>query len=135
MEFERANRARHAINMVPLINIVFLLLIFFMLSTTLVAPDKIPIEAPESESSDEQKDAGLTITISDNGKLYLEEKMTTLEEISNNFNESIKTGKNLNVLIRADANSKSESVISVLQEARISGIKNVALATQTSVEK
>ena len=135
MEFERANRARHGINMVPLINIVFLLLIFFMLSTTLVAPDKIPIEAPESESSDEQKDAGLTITISDKGKLYLEEKMTTLEEISNNFNESIKTGKNLNVLIRADANSKSESVISVLQEARISGIKNVALATQTSVEK
>ena len=135
MKFSAPKRVSHEINMVPLINIVFLLLIFFMLSTTLVVPDKFPIEAPESENSGEQKDAGLTITISENGKLYLEEKMTTLEEISNNFNESIKTGKNLNVLIRADANSKSESVISVLQEARISGIKNVALATQTSVEK
>lgn len=135
MEFNRAKRVNHGINMVPLINIVFLLLIFFMLSTTLVAPDKFPIQTPESENSREQKDTGVTITILKDGKLYLEDKITSLEAISDRFNESVAKRQKLNVLIRADANSKTENVILVLHKARTAGIENVALATQTSLEK
>ena len=61
MKFSAPKRVSHGINMVPLINIVFLLLIFFMLSTTLVAPEKFPIEAPQSENSQEQEKHQFTI--------------------------------------------------------------------------
>ncbi|MDP7539956.1 MAG: biopolymer transporter ExbD, partial [Alphaproteobacteria bacterium] len=51
MEFSGRERLRGGINMVPLINIVFLLLIFFMLSSTLVTPDSLEVTLPESETA------------------------------------------------------------------------------------
>ena len=78
MKFNTPKRVRHGINMVPLINIVFLLLIFFMLSTTLVAPEKIPIEAPQSKNSQEQQKHQFSLTIVEAGDIFYEGSKTSL---------------------------------------------------------
>ena len=106
-----------------------------MLSTTLVAPDKLSIQTPESENSKDQKEVGLTIAISNEGKFYLEDKITSLETIADHFSRYVKEEKVLNILIKADAHSKTENVILVLEQARNAGIENIALATQTALEK
>ena len=135
MEFDKATRTRHGINMVPLINIVFLLLIFFMLSTTLVSPEKIIVETPQSENSEEQAEVGLALTILRNGDIYLSNKITSIDSVLLAFQESVQKNENLNVLIKADANTTTKDVISVLKAARTAGIENVALATQIPTKK
>ena len=135
MEFDKATRTHHGINMVPLINIVFLLLIFFMLSTTLVAPEKIIVETPQSENSEEQAEVGLALTILRNGEIYLNNKITSIDSVLAAFQASVQKNENLNVLIKADANTTTKDVISVLKAARTAGIENVALATQIPTKK
>ena len=135
MEFDKATRTHHGINMVPLINIVFLLLIFFMLSTTLVAPEKIIVETPQSENSEEQEEVSLTLTILRNGEIYLNNKITSIDTVLATFQASVQKNENLNVLIKADANTTTKDVISVLKAARTARIENVALATQISTKK
>ena len=135
MEFYKATRTHHGINMVPLINIVFLLLIFFMLSTTLVAPEKIIVETPQSENSEEQAEVSLALTILKNGEIYLNNKITSIDSVVATFQASVQKNENLNVLIKADANTTTKDVISVLKAARTAGIENVALATQHPIKK
>ena len=135
MEFDKTTRENHGINMVPLINIVFLLLIFFMLSTTLVAPEKFMVETPQSENSKEQTEVNLGLTILRDGEIYLNNQITSIDIILATFKRSVEKNKNVNVLIKADANTTTKDVISILQAARTAGIENVALATQPPIKK
>ena len=135
MEFHKTTRAKHGINMVPLINIVLLLLIFFMLSTTLVAPEKFMVETPQSENSEEQAEVSLALTILKDGTIYLNSKMISIDILLDTFKRSVEENKNVNLLIKADANTTTKDVIPVLQVARTAGIENVALATQHPIKK
>ena len=121
--------------MVPLINIVFLLLIFFMLSTTLVAPEKFMVETPQSENSEEQAEVSLALTILKDGTIYLNNKIISIDILLDTFKRSVEENKNVNLLIKADANTTTKDVIPVLQVARTAGIENVALATQHPIKK
>ncbi len=120
----------HGINMVPLINIVFLLLIFFMLSTTLVAPEKIPIKAPESKNSQEQKKHPVSLTITENGDIYYDGGKTSLSEIEKIFGEISQENEAVKVLIKADSNARTKLVVSILEVANSAGVGQVSLATQ-----
>jgi len=130
MKFNTPKRVNHGINMVPLINIVFLLLIFFMLSTTLVTPEKIAIDTPHSKNGQEQQDHQISLTILENGDIFYNGSNTTLVEIY----EALRTGGaqngELKVLIKADSNARTKAVLSVLEAARAAGVGKVSLATQ-----
>ena len=130
MKFSKPKRVSHGINMVPLINIVFLLLIFFMLSTTLVAPEKIPVEAPQSKNSQEQKEHQFSLTIVESGDIFYEGSKTSLVEISQALQTGSLTNSEIELLIKADSNALTKVVLSVLEAARAAGVGKVSLATQ-----
>ena len=130
MKFSAPKRVSHGINMVPLINIVFLLLIFFMLSTTLVAPEKIPIEAPQSKNSQEQQKHQFSLTIVEAGDIFYEGSKTSLIEIFESLQRSNQQTGEIELLIKADSNARTKVVLSVLEAARAAGVGKVSLATQ-----
>tara|TARA_B100000686_G_scaffold352224_1_gene453450 strand:+ start:108 stop:512 length:405 start_codon:yes stop_codon:yes gene_type:complete len=130
MKFSTPKKVSHGINMVPLINIVFLLLIFFMLSTTLVAPEKIPVEAPQSKNSQEQKEHQFSLTIVESGDIFYEGSKTSLVEISQALQTGSLTNSEIELLIKADSNARTKTVLSVLEVARVAGVGKVSLATQ-----
>ena len=130
MKFSAPRRVSHGINMVPLINIVFLLLIFFMLSTTLVAPEKIPIEAPQSRNSQEQETHQFSLTILENGDIFYEGNKTSFIEISDMLQRRGQQNGEIQLLIKADSNARTKVVLSVLEAARTAGVSKISLATQ-----
>ena len=135
MEFSSQKKTRNGINMVPLINIVFLLLVFFMLSTTLVAPEKIPIEAPHSKNSQEQQESHISLTIVESGDIYYNESKVSLAEINETFHKGGQRDGEIKVLIKADSSARTKIVLSVLEAARAAGIGQVSLATQIPTAK
>ena len=130
MKFEGRKKIPHGINLVPLINIVFLLLIFFMLSTTLVTPDKFDIELPVSDKKDSRGTGPIVVLVNADGSVALNNTPLTMDQLSRFLESQIKTGLKPELMIRADASANTADVVSVLRQAKIAGIERVSLATQ-----
>ena len=130
--FEGRKRIRHGINLIPLINIVFLLLIFFMLSGTLVTPDKFDIELPESGQGHSHESMPIVVLIHADGTIAVNNMPILLNDLAKTLESDINAGVDPKLMIRADASANTADVIAVLRHAKISGIETIALATQTS---
>ena len=130
--FESRKRIRHGINLVPLINIVFLLLIFFMLSGTLVTPDKFDIDLPDSVQGHSHESMPIVVLIHADGTIAVNNMPILLNDLAETLESDIKSGVDPKLMIRADASANTADVIAVLRHAKISGIETIALATQTS---
>ena len=130
MQFEGRQRIRHGINLVPLINIVFLLLIFFMLSSTLITPDKFDIQLPESDKGDSHESVPIVILLRGDGTIALNNVAASLTELSDLLVSEIEAGAQPELMVRADALANTKDVVAVLRQAKIAGIEAVSLATQ-----
>ena len=130
MQFEGRKRIRHGINLVPLINIVFLLLIFFMLSSTLVTPDKFDIQLPESDKGDSHESVTIVILVRGDGTIAINNVAVSLTELSDLLVSEIEAGAHPELMVRADASANTKDIVAVLRQAKIAGIEAVALATQ-----
>ena len=130
MQFESRARIKNRINLVPLINIVFLLLIFFMLSSTLITPDKFDITLPESKKGDSHESIPIVVLIRGDGKVAINNVTTTINELADLLLTEIEFGATPELMVRADASANTEDVISVLRQAKLANIESVAIATQ-----
>ena len=130
MQFEGRARIRHGINLVPLINIVFLLLIFFMLSSTLVTTDKFDITLPESNQSQRHESMPTIIAIRGDGAITVNNIPTLYKDLTESLRLEIDSGGNRKVMVRADASASTADVVAVLRHAEKAGIERIAIATQ-----
>ena len=131
MQFQRRKRIQHGINLVPLINIVFLLLIFFMLSSTLVTPDKFDIKLPESQQGHSHESMPIVVLIRADGTVAVNNIPISSNDLSEALRYEINAGAEPRLMVRADASASTADVVAVLRHAKISGIEAISLATQS----
>lgn len=130
MEFEGRKPLEGGINLVPLINIVFLLLIFFMLSSTLVTPDRFNVDLPESADTQTTEAASISVLIGADGALAINNDPVDLGELEPAISQLLAEMPDAGVLVKADAAATTAHVVNVLRRARAAGVDRVALATQ-----
>ena len=118
-------------NLVPLINIVFLLLIFFMLSGTIAKKDFFHVEPPSSYTSADAESPELTILISDKNEISYNEDFISKIELKNILSNLKKTHNIEEVLIKADENSNAGNLSEVIKIIRSSGIERAAIVTKS----
>jgi biopolymer transport protein ExbD len=130
MDFGKRKPIEDGINMVPLINIVFLLLIFFMLTSTLVTPDRFDVDLPVSEQGRNAASQPITVLISPDGGYAINNESFDLGDLAPKLASLRALDPGAGVLVKADAHATTASVVNVLRRARAAGIERVALATQ-----
>ena len=118
-------------NLVPLINIVFLLLIFFMLTGTLKRSDIFDISPPESLTGADAEAPELVLLISKSNKLALNNQNIELSELNTKLLNIIQEYPLQEVLIKADGKANSGTLSKVINVIRESGIKRAAIVTKT----
>ena len=118
-------------NLVPLINIVFLLLIFFMLTGTLKRSDIFDISPPESLTGADAEAPELVLLISKSNKLALNNQNIELSELNTKLLNIIQEYPIQEVLIKADGKANSGTLSKVINVIRESGIKRAAIVTKT----
>ncbi|HDS30501.1 MAG TPA: biopolymer transporter ExbD [Firmicutes bacterium] len=126
-------RPEPTILIAPLIDIVFLLLIFFMLVTKFLSP-AITVALPESGIGDTNDSLSRTITVDKNGNTYLDDRLLSLEEIILSLAESRESGEIRLVRIRADKQTPLQTIVDVMEAVRIAGIDDIAIETTASVD-
>ena len=127
---KQKKRARSP-NLVPLINIVFLLLIFFMLTGTLKRSDIFDISPPESSTGADAEAPELVLLISKSNKLALNNQNIEFSELNTKLLNIIQEYPIQEVLIKADGKAHSGTLSKVINVMREAGIKRAAIVTKT----
>ena len=139
MNLRPEQRDKVELNLTPLIDVVFLLLIFFMDSTTFEHESEINITLPEaSKEYLEQKADSVTIIVNDKGKVFINdiplvnsELMTVREALR----DAIRDLNDPAIIINADADASYQSVIRIMDAARQLSLINITFAVQVMTEE
>ena len=118
-------------NLVPLINIVFLLLIFFMLTGTLKRSDIFDISPPESSTGADAEAPELVLLISKSNTLALNNQNIEFSELNTKLLNIIQEYPIQEILIKADGKASSGTLSKVINIMREAGIKRAAIVTKT----
>ena len=126
------------INLTPLIDVVFLLLIFFMVSTTFDRESRIKVNLPESSTQAEEikKQEILDITVDIQGRFYVDQQEvinTDIETLKRAIEKAANGRKDLPVVITADANTPYQAVITVMDAASQLGFVNMTFPTRQPI--
>ena len=117
--------------MVPLIDCMFLLLVFFIYSMlSMVLHRGIKIDLPEARTAPVHKEDYLSISVTKSGEIYLEQAPVTIEELGGRLRQSRAARPDLKVFIGGDREARYEQVIRVMDLVRQVGISQVALETK-----
>ncbi len=129
MKLKRLTLLNTGIDMIPVINIAFLLLMFFMLSSVYMNKPAINIDLPDSKISDIQPAWKAVITINKSGLITLNENIISSDRLGIKIKELCNKDDHLNVTIRADKGVPYGKMVEIMDTARLAGVKKISLAT------
>ncbi len=130
LRFPVKTRTRPTIHLTALIDIVFLLLIFFLLASTFVEQVGLNIEIPEVESEGEGLLPELVVQIDENGKLFIDDINVNVRQLTTVLKMRIQSmGKDI-VVIHADRRSQYDNVAQAIDAAKLAGARHIVLVTR-----
>ncbi len=136
MSFRRKKRDELRVELTPMIDVVFLLLIFFMISTTFIETPGISIKLPEASTSIAEKEPEeIKVYLSKDGEIYLEEEQVTIAALQAHLATYGERSKNMTFLLLADKDAKHGKVVLLMDSAKSSGFGKLAIATESKKTK
>jgi len=130
MEFEGRKKLRTHLNMAPLIDVVFLLLIFFMLSSHFVTQPGIKITLPTAVKAKLHPEEDIIISISKDNSLYLNEKKVALDSLLDKLRIKVGEAKKKTVIIKADEKIDLGLAVKVMDIAKQAEAEGLIISTK-----
>ncbi|WP_376695937.1 ExbD/TolR family protein [Wenzhouxiangella sp. EGI_FJ10305] len=125
---ERAN-TEQAVDISPLIDMVFILLIFFMVSTTFVKDMKLDLERPSATTSEQASTKAIRLYIDNSGETWLDGQPIRTWVIQSKLRDMLQGAASQSVLVVTDSNVPASKLVEVVDQARRSGAADVGVAT------
>jgi len=117
-----------ALNITPLIDMVFILLIFFAVNASFVKESGVEVERPSAKSAVVQDQANITIAVTESGEVWVDRQRVDPRAVRGHVERLHAENPEGAVVILADEKSETGLVIQVLDQARLAGVENVAVA-------
>lgn len=118
------------LNIIPMIDIMFFLLVFFMLSTMYMVEQRtIPVNLPQATSAAIDNKTNFTVTLKDDGSIYLEDQQTDIQTLLMQATKEQKNNPSFAIIIRADKDINYDKVVSFIDTLKKAGITRFGLAT------
>ncbi len=136
MNFSRQRRQEERVDVTPLIDIIFQLVIFFMVSTTFVNAPGIQVDLPRSSADTLIRDKeDINIWMTSGGAIYVERESVTWEGLQRMLSLSAAADPSTMVIIKADKDVDHGRVVGVMDLARSYGLARLAIATDPKKEE
>ena len=117
-----------AMNITPLIDMVFILLIFFAVNASFVKEAGVEIERPSAKTAKTQDQANIMIAVTESGEVWVDRQRVDPRSVRGHVERLHAENPEGSVVILADDKSETGLVIEVLDQARLAGVDNVAVA-------
>jgi biopolymer transport protein ExbD len=124
-----------SIDMTPMLDVVFIMLIFFIVSTTFVRDEGVEIDRPSASSGQQQKTEGVVVAIDSNGEAWLDQKKISISALEQQLQSKIAKDSLSSVLIKADKQTPTGDLIKILDLIKTTGISQVAVATEQKQQR
>jgi biopolymer transport protein ExbD len=118
-----------SVDVSPLIDMVFILLIFFMVTTTFVKDMKLDLNRPSAASASKADSKVVRVYIDNTSQVYIDNQPVQLWAIQSKLRDLLRTATEKSVLVISDDSIPVETLIDVVDECRMSGAKDVAVST------
>lgn len=128
MELKRRNRVNAEFSMASMTDIIFLLLIFFMITSSAISQSAIDVKLPKAEAANPSVQDPATVTIREDGKYFVDDREIPRQDLENYLVNTLKNDSNPAFTIRADENTKHKDVVFVMGIAETHHY-NLAIAT------
>lgn len=131
MGFERRQRTGSVLNLTPLIDIVFLLLVFFMLTSHFIEDQAIDIDLPKAKNGNEAIEKEFVEVIVDsNGALLVDGTEVQLEHLEQTLRGALHAPETRFVRLRGDHDARLGLAVSIIDAARAAGAESLDILTQ-----
>ena len=130
MKLRRRPTQQSDIDISPLIDMVFILLIFFMVSTTFVKDMKVDLERPGASSATRASTKALRVTIDSSATIYIDGNPIRPWMVQNRVRDFLENSSGGNVLVITDKNVPADKLIEVVDQCRLAGAMDVGVATE-----
>ncbi len=129
MKFRPKKHEISNVDVSPLIDMVFILLIFFMVTTTFVKDMKLDLNRPSASSASKASSKVIRVYIDNVVDVYIDNQPVKIWAIQSKLRDMLRTSTEKSVLVVSDSTIPVEKLIDVVDECRMSGAKDVAVAT------
>ncbi len=129
MRYVPRDRPRMDERVLPLVNVVFLLLIFFIIAGQLAATDAFRVEPPESSAGQTADPSELVVLVAADGRLALDGEVVTGRELSERLEEALEGFAAPKVRVKADGRAAATDVVAVMETIRAAGARKIRLLT------
>lgn len=126
----RKTRRTPDISMAPLIDMVFILLIFFLVTTSFTKETGVEVTKPVAATAEVIEQPDVLIAVTQAGTIHMEGRQVGLAVLRSLVRQSLEKRPTANVIIIADENSRTGLVVNVMDECKLAGAKKVSLATR-----
>ncbi|MGE4616567.1 MAG: biopolymer transporter ExbD [Gammaproteobacteria bacterium] len=125
-----ADEEDSAIDITPMLDVVFIMLIFFIVTATFVKESGIDVNRPDAATAVKLEKANILIAIGANNEVWIDRRRVDIRAVRPNIERLHAENPQGSVVIQADKDSKTETLIKVMDAARSAGVFNIAIAAQ-----
>jgi len=119
-----------SVNLTPLIDMVFILLIFFLVTASFTKESGIEVDRPTAQTAVRQEAGNLIVTIDENNEIWIENEKIDIRTIRAHIEQLRAQNPEGTVIILADKASRAGVTVDVLDQIRLAGVSNVAIAAE-----
>ena len=119
------------INMTPMLDVVFILLIFFIVTTSFVRESGVTIDRPQASSASALPQQAITVAITDSNQIWIDQRSIDPRSVRRNIERLLAETPESTVIIQSDTHARTGVLIDVLDQIKLAGAKNIAVATDS----
>ena len=118
------------VNLTPMLDVVFIMLIFFIVTASFVKESGIDVNRPSAATAERKEKGNILVAISEDNQIWIDRRQVDPRALRANIERMHAENPNGAVVILADEESKNKLLVLVMDAARLAGVKNVAIAAE-----
>jgi biopolymer transport protein ExbD len=132
MRIPRKQSEKARIEIIPMIDVIFFLLVFFMVSTLSMTINRgLPVNLPTAATSQKEIRDNVSLTVLQDGHMFLNKEPITLQDMGQRVKAALASDPQLAVVINADGQVLHSTVVDILDELRQAGVSGLAIAVKS----
>jgi biopolymer transport protein ExbD len=116
------------INLTPMLDVVFILLIFFIVTTSFVRETGIDINRPSAETAEKKSKGNILIAIKPNGEIWVDNRSIDIRAVRANIQQLKARYPQSSVIIQADRDARTGILVQVMDQIRLAGVQDISIA-------
>ena len=126
--FDPDSNAESEINLTPMLDVVFIMLIFFVVTTSFVKESGIEVDRPGAESAQRQERGNILVAIRPNGEIWIDGRRVDVRAVRVNIERLRAEQPESGVVIQGDRNAQLGVLVRVMDQLRLAGVDDMAIA-------